>query len=122
MLVGALKWAFGKDGANTTVYLLLYLLIYYWAELCAYVPEALLFVAIGIVINVNNNTLKNAMRIIQEKYEDAKKLVFYIKNGKNPEEALEIIKSEKSEKTLIERQAIPIAVPKEFPSPIEKIE
>ena len=126
MLVGALKWAFGKDGANTTVYLLLYLLIYYWQTLCLYVPEALLFVGIGVVINVNNNTLKNAMRLIQEKYEDAKKLVFYIRNGKNVDEALEIIKEEKTERTLIQRDAVPIPIPQErgIPSPfaIEKLE
>jgi hypothetical protein len=94
------QWAFGKEGVNLTVYTVFYFLIYYWDTLKKYIPEPILFVIVGVIINLDNNALKSKIKEALNKSELYKKIVFYMKNNKSFNEALEILE-EKEQGTII---------------------
>jgi hypothetical protein len=117
----ALQWAFGKDGVNLTVYIILYLLIDFWDTLLGYgVPEAVLFATVSIVVNLNNNTIKDLVAKVQVKYDEAKKLVYLMKQGYNYDAAKDALREDElSAVTVIERHQL-IPPPSPFETPEKK--
>lgn len=88
-VISAFRWAFGKDGSTVTQYIILYLLFYYQEELMQYgVPEAIIIVFMGIVLNLNNNALKAEINKIWDKFKKSDALVQFMKFGMSFAEAM----------------------------------
>jgi hypothetical protein len=82
IIMSGLKWAFGKDGSTVSQYILIILLISYKETLISLnVPEAAIFTAVGIILNLNNNALKQIITSLQVKFQKADTINQLVKFG-----------------------------------------
>jgi hypothetical protein len=91
-VMNALRWAFGKDGTTVTQYVIIYLLFYYKDVMVGMgVPEALIFVLMSVILNLNNNALKDEINKWWDKFKISDIIVQLMKFGFSYEQAIDSI-------------------------------
>lgn len=81
-IINGLKWAFGKDGSTVTQYILIIMLFSYKEDLITVgMPEAVIYGVVGVILNLNNNALKNIINVLNTKFQKSDTINQLVKYG-----------------------------------------